>query len=459
MRLKIKFYLVLLLIAPFVAHSQKYPTHRAIAKVLKKEVENGRSNSIVVGIIDDGIEDYFAYGKPFKTKTDEPNKETIYEIASITKIFTTTILADLIVKGQLSLDDRLIDFLPDSVNIQDEKCKEITIKHLATHTSGLSLLLDKPDLRKLYEYRRNYSYKDLIAALENYQLPYTPGTHFTYSNYNMGFLAYILTKVTNKDLETLFQEIICEPFQMQNTSMCLTKKQETHFATAYIRPGRPTNHVEWGTAEAGAAALRSNVHDLITFIKKLFIENSPLNEAAKLAITPQFDSTMFRNTKIGLGWFITEGKNSLAVGHGGQVDGFRSFLMYDTINRRGVVVLSNSSREIIDIGLYLFGIQKINNFKSIKSKEISNEEFAKYAGTYSFRYGDIKDTIEVNKKDDLLLIYSPNVGEIEMFYLGKNTFIFDGIKIKFENFIDNKSQHFSGLRNKNLNGDRINPHY
>src|SRR6056297_1619190 len=138
MRLKFKFLLVLLLIIPFVAYAQNYPTQRQIAKALKKEVENGRSKSIVVGIIDNGIEDYFAYGKPFNGKTEAANKNTIYEVASITKIFTTTLLADLIVKGQLSPDERLIEFLPDSVNLKDDQCKEITIEHLATHTSGLS---------------------------------------------------------------------------------------------------------------------------------------------------------------------------------------------------------------------------------------------------------------------------------------------------------------------------------
>ena len=174
-----------------------------------------------------------------------------------------------------------------------------------------------------------------------------------------------------------------------------------------------------------------------------------------MSVITQFDSTQFHNTKIGLGWFITEGKNSLTVGHGGNIDGFRSLLMYDTISHRGVVVLSNSSRDIVDIGLYLFGIKKINEFKSVKSKEISNELFAKFEGTYSFNFGDIRDTIDIYKKDDLLFIYSSTVGELEMFYLGKNTFLIDGIKIKFENFTDNKAQHFSGKDKQGLSGNRI----
>jgi len=455
MKFKYSIPLIIILFATLIAQAQNYPTHQEIAKALKKEVKNGRTNSIVVGIIDKGTEDYISYGKPFESKTEVANKETIYEIASITKVFVTTILADLVIKGELSLDDHLIKYLPDSLQFQDENCRIITLKHLATHTSGLSSILDKPDLRKLQDYRKNRSYDNLILALEKYQLPYSPGTYFDYSNYNMGFLAYIICKVTNKDLETLFQEVICQPFQMQNTTMHLTKEQEEFFATGYIRPGRPTSHAEWGTAEAGAAALRSNAHDLITFIRKLFYEDSHLNEAAKLSIIAQFDSTKFYKTKIGLGWFITESKNSLTVGHGGNVDGFTSLLMYDIINDRGIVVLSNSSREIADIGLYLFGIRKVNEFKPIKSKQMSNELFAQFEGIYSFKYGKIRDTINVYKKDDLLFIYSSNVGEKEMFYLGENNFLVDEMKIKFENFTNNQAQHFIGIEDKSLSGDRI----
>lgn len=456
MTFKLKYTLVFIIITfPINVLSQSYPSRQEIANVLKKEVENGRSNSIVVGIIDNGIEDYISYGNPYEGKIDEANQETIYEIASITKVFVTTILADLVVKGELSLDDLLIKYLPDSLKFQDEDCKKIRLKHLATHTSGLSFILDKPDLRKLNEYRHNFSYDDLILALENYQLPYTPGTYFDYSNYNMGLLAYVICKVTNKDLEALFQETICAPFQMQNTTMHLILEQEVFFATGYIRPGRPIEHVEWGTAEAGAAALKSNAQDLITFVRKLFYEESHLTDAARLSVIAQFDSTKFYNTKIGLGWFITESKNSLIVGHGGNVDGFTSLVMYDTINNRGIVVLSNSSREIVDIGLYLFGIKNINEFKSIKSKEISNEHFAKFEGTFSFNFDKIRDTIDIYKKEDLIFLYSSTVGELEMFYLGKNTFLIEGIKIKFDNFMDNKFQYFNSIGSQELSGNRI----
>lgn len=452
---KVKSALLLLLAAPFTLLSQDYPTHREIARAIEKEVRNGRSNCIVVGIIDHGTEKYISAGWPFEGRSEEADEETVFEIASVTKVFVTTILADLVLKGHLSLDDPLIKYLPDSLIFRDVNCKKITLEHLATHTSGLSAILDKPDLRRLKEYRENFSHDDLIQALETYQLPHSPGTTFDYSNYNMGFLAYVICKVTNKELETLFQEVICAPFQMQNTTMHLTDEQEALFATGYIRPGRPTSHVVWGTAEAGAAALRSNARDLITFERKLFYEDSHLNDAAKLAVKARFDSTQFNHTQIGLGWFITEGRNSLTVGHGGSVDGFQSMFMYDTVNHRGVVVLSNSSREITDIGLYLFGVRRIRQFKPVKSKAISDERFVEFEGTYSFNYGDISDTIDIYKRDGLHFVFSPNVGELEMFYLGRNTFYIDGLTIRFDKFTGDKARHFRGKGEQNLFGNRI----
>ncbi len=435
--------------------SQEYPSIQEIENVIKKEIDNGRSNSIVVGIIDNGKENYICYGNPIEGKLQKADERTIYEIASITKVFVNTIFADLLLKGELSLDDPILKYLPDTLMLQDQKGKEITLKHLATHTSGLPSKLEKIDLRELSLYYQTQSYNDLFVSLEKYKFQNSPGTVFYYSNINTAILAYIICKVSNRDLESLFRERIYKPFQMKNTTLNLTKEQEEYFATAYNRPGRPIEHWEWN-AEAGAGGLRSNAQDLVIFMRKLFYEDSPLKEAANLAVTVQFDSTRYRNTKIGLGWFITKGKNSLIVGHGGTTHGFKSLIMYDTLNNRGVVVLSNSSREITDIALYTFDKKKkINEFKTIKTEEISAELFKQIEGSYSFNIGDVKDTVTVYERDNLFFVYSQNVGEFEMFHIGDNSFLIDDMKIKFKDFKSNKAHTITSTKKQAITGKRI----
>ncbi len=447
--------ILLLSVTPLFSISQEYPSIHEIKNVIKKEVDNGRSNSIVVGVIDNGKENYICYGNPIEGKLQKADERTIYEIASITKVFVNTIFADLLLKGELSLKDPILKYLPDTLVLQDQKGKEITLKHLATHTSGLPSKLEKIDLRELSLYYQTQSYNDLFVSLEKYKFQNSPGTVFYYSNINTAILAYIICKVNNRDLESLFRERIYEPFQMKNTTLNLTKEQEEYFATGYNRPGRPIEHWEWD-AEAGAGGLRSNAQDLITFMRKLFYEDSPLKEAANLAVTVQFDSTRYRNTKIGLGWFITEGKNSLIVGHGGTTHGFKSLIMYDTLNNRGVVVLSNSSREITDIALYVFDKnKKINEFKTIKTEEIGTELFNQIEGTYSFNIGNLKDTATIYERNNLFFIYSQNVGEFEMFYIGNNSFLIEDMKIKFEDFQSDKAQTITSTKKQAITGKRI----
>jgi len=429
---------IALCISSLYAESQVYPSIQEITSVIKREVDNGRSSSIAIGIIDNGNVNYICYGNPIEGNLQKANEKTIYEIASVTKVFVTTILADLVLKGVLSLDDPITKYLPDSLLFQDTKINKITLKHLATHTSNLDSLF-------IYDLQRphyNYNYEYLFASLEKYQFQNDPGMTYKYSNINMAFLAYIICKVADKDLESLFKDKIFDPFQMENTALKLSKDQEKYFATAYHRPGSPAKIREWN-ADAGAGALRSNVQDLTIFLRKLFYDDSPLKKAASFAIIPQFDSTNFPNTKIGLGWFITPSNNSLFVGHGGNTYGFRSMILYDIKMNRGVVVLSNSTADISDIGFYIFDKKKrIREYKQVQSKTLSDELALQLEGTFSITFGKVSDTITIYRNNKFLIMNSKIIGEIEMFYQGKNCFFipYVGEKVVFKDFNENKAQ-------------------
>lgn len=432
---------------------QEYPTQKDIANIIKKEVDNGRSSSISIGIIDNGKINFICYGYPIEGSNQEANETTIYEIASVTKVFVSTILADLVLKGYLSLDDPIVKYLPDSLVFQDNKINKLTLKHLASHTSSLNSLFDYDTKRPHF----NYTYDYLFASLEKYHFKNDPGIIYGYSNINMALLAYIICKVTNKDLESLFKEKIFVPFNMQNTTLKLSRAQEAYFATAYHRPGSPAKKREWN-ADAGAGALRSNIKDLTIFLQKLFYDDSPLREAASFAILPQFDSTNFPNSKIGLGWIITESQDHLFVGHGGNTFGFRSMIMYDIKKNRGVVVLSNSTEDITDIGFYVFNKQKrIREFKKNGYKELSNELADMYEGTFSVTLGTVLDTIEIYRNNKFLIMNSKLIGEIEMFYNGKNSFFipYIGENIIFKDFIDNKSQTIISKEKPIIIGKRV----
>ena len=417
---KIHSYLVLLIfiILPDLSISQEYPTLNEIKEVIKEEVDNGRSNSIVIGIIDNGIESYISYGSPFEGRTDSANENTVYEIASVTKVYVSTILADLVLKEKVNLDDFLIQYLPDTLKFSDSNYYKITLKHLATHTSGIPTLLNDLDLDNPDEYLMEMTYSELFAKLENNKLKNTPGTAFEYSNNNFSLLSYIICKITNENLEQLLKKYFIIPFDMNNTALNLNEVQENIFATAYRRPDVLADHWHLSPVYEAAGGLKSSAKDQLTFMRKLFYENSSLTEATKYATQVFFDSTLNAITKIGVGWFITDLPQGNLFGHNGSSTGFKTALVYDTLNNRGVVIMSNSSNDIMDILYYLLDKNsEINKYRKVNNKEIKNELFDQMKGKYMMKVHNTEGSAEIYTKDGRYYIST-----FEIIYQGDNSF-------------------------------------
>lgn len=448
---------LLLLFLPQILQSQNYPTEEDIFDVLKSEVDHKRSNSIVVGVIDQGVTHYVAYGKPIEGSDLGANEKTIYEIASITKVFVSTLLSKFILNGKIGLDDPMVNYLPDTLKYMDHRYREVTIKHLATHTSGLPIVTGAQNAESRQQFHKNLSYKDIFEAFEKTEISFTPGTRFEYTNINMSVVAFILCSLEDKDMETLMNEYIYEPFEMKNTTLTLSEEQKKRFATAYIRPGVAVENWEWG-AGAGAGGLRSTAEDLILFLRKLFYEESGLSDAAQYAIKVQQDSTMFKGTKIGLGWFITEFGERTWVGHSGTARGFKSFLLYDLKSERGAVVLSNSPVDVSDIGFFLFDKERtIKEYKAPKIKKPDEDLISKTEGAFLVTLNDQSDTAYFYQRGDWFFVFSSRTGEDELLYQKGESFYFPQLNtnIQFEDFRNNKFHSLKGIEMKTLTGKRI----
>ncbi len=373
---------LIILISVFIAHpqilfSQEYASLEDINKIIKEEVDNGRSSSIVVGIIDNGTESYACYGYPFEGKNKLADENTIYELASITKVYVSTILSDLVLKGKINLDDLLVKYLPDTLKFADSNYYKITIEQLATHTSGIPTLLGELDADNPDQYLLEMTYSELFAKIEQNKLINKPGATFQYSNINYALLSYVICKVTNKNLEQLFREYYFLPFNMNSSGFNLDKNLEKNLAGSYIRPGvlAPSWNFSSQTFE-GAGALKSSAKDQLKFLRKLFYEKSDMTQAAKYATKVFFDSTKIKNTSMGLGWFIISSNDNKIFAHAGSSTGCRTILAYDEHNNRGVVVLSNSSNDITDIFYYLLDKKNgINKFRKFENHDLKAETF------------------------------------------------------------------------------------
>jgi CubicO group peptidase (beta-lactamase class C family) len=320
-----------------------------IREILLQRIDQQKQAvGIAVGVIEPKGRRVVAYGNLATGDPRAVDGNTIFEIGSITKVFTSLILADMVSRGEVALDDPAGKYLPKQVRLPERSGKSITLLDLATHTSGLPRLpgnLKPKDPSNPYA---GYSLDDLYEFLSSYTLPRDPGSEFEYSNLGGGLLGHLLAYRAGTDYEDLIRNRITQPLGMSDTGIALSSSMERRMATGHNAMLAPV--VNWDSSTlAGAGALRSSADDLLTFLEAfLGYRESPLAPAMKAMLEVRRPAGTM---EIGLGWLIL-GED---VWHNGGTGGFRSFIGYDPQERIGVVVLSNASTPggVGDIGLHL----------------------------------------------------------------------------------------------------------
>jgi serine-type D-Ala-D-Ala carboxypeptidase/endopeptidase len=300
---------------------------------------------LAVGFID--AEQRFAqgYGRFGDNVSLEPDSHTIFEIGSITKLFTGITFAKLEQQGVVGLEDSIVPYLPSDVQLP-KPVQEVTLRQLATHTSGftrgpvnLSDTLPHPDDPDENPYA-NYTAQDMYACLSRMELLSPPGTKFAYSNLGMSLLGHILELHTGQPFERLIQTTICQPLGLSDTCISLSSTQHQRLIPAYAFDGRRVSNWDFQVMAPGGA-LRSTIYDLLTFLAAhLAAPPEALIPAFRRAHEIYFNHTIFA---VGLAWIIrTRSENQIVYYHNGGTRGYTSFLGLDKHHQVGVVVLSNS---------------------------------------------------------------------------------------------------------------------
>jgi len=345
------FYLLFLFTAYSTISVAQLPLD-SIKKIIKTEVDNKRSKGIVVGIITEKGTQVFGYGKVKDDSNQQPDGNTIYEIGSMTKVFTSLILADMVQKGELKLDDPISKFLPKTVKTPTRNGKEITLLDLSTHTSGLPRLPDNSNPKDPNNPYADYTVEQMYDFISNYTLTRDIGSKYEYSNLGVGLLGHILTLKAGKDYETLVRERICIPLKMNKTFVTLTPELRSILATGHDESGDPVENWDIPTL-AGAGALRSNVNNLLLFLSaNLGFTKTTLSSAMEQTHIYR-DSAGSPNLEIGLAWLILKKFGTEIIGHDGGTGGYSTFFGFDKKKKIGVVVLSNSVIGIDDIAFHI----------------------------------------------------------------------------------------------------------
>ena len=320
---------------------------------VRARVDAGWSPSIVVGMVDASGARYFAYGRTAAEGGDPVDELTVYEIGSITKAFTGVLLADMAVRGEVSLDDPVARYLPDTARVPGTDSLPITLRLLSAQRSGLPRMpgnFAPADPTNPYA---DYDAARLYAFLGSYTLPRAPGAAYEYSNLGAGLLGLALARRAGTTYEILVRERVLAPLGMTGTTITLGDAARARFAKGSA-DGRTV--ANWDLdALAGAGALRSTARDMTTFLAAAMgLTRSPLDSAFRLATEPQFDAGPSGIMRIGLGWHVRQAPGGpRIVWHNGGTGGYHSWAGYDPARGVGVVVLANSTENIDDIGLHL----------------------------------------------------------------------------------------------------------
>jgi CubicO group peptidase (beta-lactamase class C family) len=241
--------------------------------------------AVVVGVYQRGTNSVTGFGRVSAANRATPDGETIFEIGSITKVFTAVALAQLVNEGQVKLEDPISRFLPEGATAPQKDGREICLVHLATHSSGLPRLPDdllssaKDELNPYVDYQP----ANLYQSLSSLELKSAPGQKMFYSNFGYGVLGHLLELKTGKPYETLVREIVCAPLAMSNTVIELSAEQQDRLSPGHDPKGNVVPNWDFA-ALAPAGAFRSTANDLLKFVEaNLRNEPTAISRALTLA--------------------------------------------------------------------------------------------------------------------------------------------------------------------------------
>lgn len=381
------------------------PSDADIQKILVKRIDTQkRSVGLVVGIIDPKGRRIISYGALDQGDARPLNGDTVFEIGSITKVFTSLILADMVQHQEVELDDPAAKYLPAGVKMPVRGAGEITLLDLATHSSGLPRMPDNFTPKDPENPFADYTVNQLYHFLNGHALPREPGEKFEYSNLGVGLLGHLLGLKAGMDYETLVHKRITEPLGMKDTAVTPSPDMKARLAVGHDAALKAVKNWEVRTL-SGAGALYSTANDLLTFLAaELGSENSALKASMVKQLSVRRPAGA-ASTAIALGWIISSDPKGTAIWHNGGTGGYRSFMGFNPATKTGVVLLSNVSpgETPDDIGFHLLtGRPLANILPPTLHTEIALDAKAKQAfvGQYQLAPNSI---LTISLQDDQIL--------------------------------------------------------
>lgn len=339
----------------------------ALAAKGKSEVEPLLAAKQLVGLVIGAARGeevaWAGFGTPELGTGAPVDERTMFEIGSVTKVFTAILLAEMAAQGEVALSDPIEKFMPAGVAAPTRAGRSITLLDLALHRSSLPRIPPRTILAALVsdDPYANFSAERLYDFVGGYSPSRDIGSEYEYSNLGYGLLGQLLARRADTDYGSLLDKRVLRPLGLENTTISLPGDQAARVAKPYLSGGKPAHN--WNLAAmAPAGALWSSARDMLRFIQaNLAPPETDLYKAmaeCRAARAP----TGIDGLSMGLGWHILERKGAQALAkegrepiiwHNGGTGGYRSFVGLIPARRVGVVVLANTTHEVDAIALSL----------------------------------------------------------------------------------------------------------
>lgn len=355
--------------------------HReAVAAAVKPYLDAELLSGVVVALYDAGRREIYGFGKG--PGGGPPDGGSLFELGSLTRVYTGLLLADALQRRELELDAQIAEYLPPGVTAPTRDGAVITVRHLALHSSGLPPLppsiVAAPTADPFGAYDEDALYRDLSRT----QLVFAPGASIQPSNYGTGLLGFLIGRRTGAGYREAVEARLLGPLELRDTRFEVPAAAAARRLIGTDDELAPVPRWTWD-ALAGAGGLISSARDQLKLLEAELDaaaggKSLPLRNQLRLAQEPQLEASSAANA--GLGWSIDGAGRYWSSG--GTI-GFRGFLGFDPKTRRGVVALASTASPLVDrLGRALFDVLEAEPPAPWIAP--SPAQLATYAGTYDF---------------------------------------------------------------------------
>lgn len=390
------------------------PSNGEISGLLAERMKHN-GVGIVIGVIEPAGRRLVVYGKSGAKDGRPLDGDTVFQIGSVTKTFTGLLLADMVVRGEVALEDPAAKYLPEGVQMSTSgaaNARPITLHHLATHTSGYPSMPRNFDPKGEPNPVEAYTVDNLFQFVSTFRLPREPGEKNEYSNLGVSLLGRLLGRRAGMEYEALIKERVLDPLAMKSTSITLTPDQTARLAPGHNIYLQPEYVWEMKTLQA-SGSLRSTANDLLRFVGAyLGYQDTKLKAAMEYQRTPRVPPNGTQplllgmsSAKIGEQW---------VYGHDGGKTGYRSAVLFNPATRTGIVALANARTDDrpIDIAFHLLTGRPLKPAPAAptprKIVPVDRAILDSYAGRYEEKPGVVFDV--VSKGDRLVVAENGDEG-------------------------------------------------